>query len=169
VLFTTDTFIRRLSAEEKAQIFEESKAWYALYGVSDRTQPQTYDEFRAYWDSMLDRFVATRTITYATGYLRKGVPRPKQVPAPVWRLLGPIVDAALHVVVVGTLPQQMRDVCALAWTERDERRFRRFAATMRALNPVVTRLPMRTLYVPWAADAWACAGVDPRRIANRPA
>ena len=169
VLFTTDTFIRRLSEAEKARIFEESKAWYALYGVSDRTQPQTYDEFRTYWDSMLDRFVPTKTITYATGYLRKGVPRPKQVPAPVWRLLGPIVDAALHVVVVGTLPQQMRDVCALEWTDRDERRFQRFAAVMRALNPVITRLPMRTLYVPWAADAWQRAGVDPRRIANRPA
>lgn len=37
---------------------------------------------------------------------------------------------------------------------------------MRAANPVFGRLPVRVLYVPWAARAWARTGVDPRRIHN---
>ncbi|MGC7323041.1 oxygenase MpaB family protein, partial [Mycobacteroides abscessus subsp. massiliense] len=52
VLYITDTFIRRLSYEEKVRIFEESKVWYSLYGVSARNQPQTYDEFVTYMESM---------------------------------------------------------------------------------------------------------------------
>ncbi|GAA4659810.1 oxygenase MpaB family protein [Gordonia humi] len=166
VLFITDTFIRRLSYEEKVQIFEESKIWYQLYGVSARSQPQTYEEFREYWDSMLERFAPTRTITYATGYLRKGVPGPAWMPKPLWRIASTPLNAALHIVIVGTLPPQMREVCDLDWSARDQRRFDRFAGFMRRINPLINRLPITALYVPWAAQAWAREGIDPRPLHN---
>lgn len=169
VLYITDTFIRRLSRAEKEQIFEESKIWYQLYGVSARSQPQTYDEFRRYWQEMCGRFVPTRTIVYATGYLRKGLPNPTRLPAPVWRVLSAPLNAALRTVVVGTLPPEMREVCELDWTPAQQRRFDRFAAVMRAVNPVFNRLPLRWLYVPWANEGWERTGVDPRRLYNRPA
>ncbi|MGF6885563.1 cytochrome P450/uncharacterized protein (DUF2236 family) [Nocardia sp. GAS34] len=168
-IYTTDTFIRRLSYAEKAQIFEESKIWYRLYGVSDRSQPQTYEEFLAYWDSMLERFVPTPIIRYATGYIRKGVPQPKRLrrlPAPAWRLLSAPLNGVIRTVIVGTLPQQMREVCDLEWDAQRERRFQRFAAAMRALNPLLNRLPVDKLYTPWAAEAWEREGVDPRKILN---
>lgn len=166
VLYTTDTFIRRLSEAEKEQIFQESKNWYAMYGVSNRNEPQTYAEFREYWESMLDRFVPTKTIVYATGYLRKGVPGPKEIPAPVWKVLSTPLNAALRTVVVGTLPQQMRDVCELDWSPKQQKRFDRFTAIMRGLNPVINRLPVRWLYTKYAAQGWERTGVDPRRIHN---
>ncbi len=168
VIYVTDTFIRRLSYEEKAQIFAESKDWYRLYGVSERNQPQTYEDFLRYWDGMLERFVPTRTIRYGTGYLRQGIPRPKKVPRPVWAVLSAPLNAIARTVVVGTLPAQMREVCDLDWDERKERRFQRFAATMRALNPLFNRLPVRRLYLPWAAQGWEREGVDPRPLHNRP-
>lgn len=167
VLYVTDTFIRRLSYEEKCRIFDESKTWYALYGISARDQPQTYDEFCAYWDRMCERFVPHKTIVYATGYLRQGLPRPRRVPAPVWRVLSVPLNAALRTIVIGTLPQQMRTVCRLDWSPRQERRFQRFAAFMRAINPVVNRLPQKWLYTPWAHEAWTAAGIDPRPLHNR--
>lgn len=169
VLYITDTFIRRLSYEEKAQIFEESKIWYQLYGVSARSQPQTYDEFCEYWQSMCDEFVPTRTILYATGYLRKGLPGPRQIPQPLWRVLSAPLNAALRTVVIGTLPPEMRDVCDLDWTPKKQRRFDRFAGFMRAVNPLVNRLPLRVLYVPWAFEGWVRTGADPRKLYNRPA
>ncbi|GAA4476379.1 oxygenase MpaB family protein [Rhodococcus olei] len=169
VLYVTDTFIRRLSDAEKEQIFEESKAWYRLYGVSDRGQPQTYAEFVEYWDRMLDRFVPTRTIVYATGYIRKGVPGPRRIPAPVWKVLSAPLNAFTRTVVVGTVPPQMREVCGLEWDDKKEKRFQRFARMMRALDPVFNRLPLGVLYLPWARDAWRRAGVDPRRRHNAPA
>ncbi|MGX7697261.1 oxygenase MpaB family protein [Gordonia polyisoprenivorans] len=169
VLYITDTFIRRLSEAEKEQIFAESKIWYELYGVSARSQPQTYAEFREYWDSMLERFVPHKTVVYATGYIRKGLPRPRRIPAPVWRVVSAPLNAFIRTVVVGTLPQQMRDVCDLEWDAKREKNFQRFATFMRALNPVFNRLPVRWLYVPWAAEAWEKVGVDPRPLHNKPA
>jgi uncharacterized protein (DUF2236 family) len=169
VLYITDTFIRRLSYDEKVQIFEEGKLWYQLYGVSARNQPQTYEEFLEYWGGMLDRFVPTKTITYATGYIRKGIPGPRQIPAPVWRVLSAPLNAFARTIVVGTLPPQMRDVCGLEWDGRKEKSFQRFAKVMRALNPVFNKLPMRVLYLPWAREAWQRVGVDPRPLFNAPA
>ncbi|GED98987.1 oxygenase MpaB family protein [Gordonia crocea] len=166
VLFITDTFIRRLSEAEKEQIFEESKVWYQLYGVSARSQPQTYAEFCEYWDSMLERFVPTKTIVYATGYLRQGIPGPSFIPKPVWRVVSVPLNAFMRTVIVGTLPQQMRDVCELEWNPRMQKRFDRFAAFMRAMNPVFNRLPMKMLYLQWANEGWERTGVDPRKIHN---
>ncbi|MGW6377261.1 oxygenase MpaB family protein [Rhodococcus sp. NPDC055112] len=168
VLYVTDTFIRRLSHEEKVQIFEEGKTWYGLYGVSDRSQPQTYEEFLEYWEQMLDRFVPTRTIGYATGYIRKGVPGPRRIPAPVWRVLSAPLNGFIRTVVVGTLPPQMREVCNLDWDNKKEKRFQRFAAFSRRINPLVNRLPLRALYLSWAYDAWRRVGVDPRPLMNAP-
>ncbi|SLD50257.1 Uncharacterized protein conserved in bacteria [Mycobacteroides abscessus subsp. massiliense] len=167
MLYITDTFIRRLSYEEKVRIFEESKVWYSLYGVSARNQPQTYDEFVTYMEGMFDRFVPTKTILYATGYIRQGLPGPRQIPRPVWKVLSAPLNAFIRTVVVGTLPPQMKDVCRLEWSDKKERNFRRFAALMRALNPVFNRLPVRWLYLPWAAEGWKREGVDPRPLHNR--
>ncbi|AVM01579.1 DUF2236 domain-containing protein [Gordonia iterans] len=168
-IYITDTFIRRLSRAEKEQMFAESKVWYQLYGVSARSQPQTYDEFLAYWQSMCERFVPTRTIVYATGYLRKGLPGPRWMPGPLWRLVSAPLNAALRTVIVGTLPPEMREVCELEWDEKKQRRFDRFAAVMRAANPLFNRLPLRVLYVPWAHEGWVRTGADPRRLHNQPA
>jgi uncharacterized protein (DUF2236 family) len=169
VIYTADTFIRRLSRAEKEQIFTEGKVWYDLYGVSDRGQPRTYDEFVAYWHDMLERFVPHKTVLYGTGYIRKGIPGPRWIPRPVWRVLSAPLNAYTRLVLVGTMPPEMRRVCQLPWDDRKERRFQRFAATVRALNPLVNRLPLRAIYLPWAAAAWRRAGVDPRTLHNRPA
>lgn len=167
VIYNTDTFIRRLSRAEKERIFDEGKVWYRLYGVSDRGQPQTYDEFLTYWEEMLERFVPHKTVLYGTGYLRKGIPGPRWLPKRVWAVLSAPLNAYTRLVLVGTLPPQMREVCQLRWDAKREKRFQRFAAVMRALNPVINRLPLRVIYTPWAAQAFAREGVDPRRRYNR--
>jgi len=169
VIYTTDTFIRRLSRAEKEQIFNEGKVWFGLYGVNDRGQPRTYDEFLAYWDEMLERFVPHKTILYGTGYIRKGIPGPRWIPKAVWRALSAPLNAYTRLVLVGTLPQQMRDVCQLEWDAKKEKRFQRFTAVLRALNPLINRLPLALVYLPWAAEAWRRAGVDPRRLHNHAA
>ncbi|GAB1815083.1 oxygenase MpaB family protein [Mycobacterium sp. MUNTM1] len=169
VIYNTDTFIRRLSRAEKEQIFNEGKLWYSLYGVSDRGQPQTYDDFLAYWDQMLDRFVPHKTVLYGTGYLRKGIPGPRRVPKGVWKMLSAPLNAYTRLVVVGTLPPQMREVCQLQWDAKKEKRFQRIAAAIRALNPLLNRLPVRVLYTSWAAAGWQRTGIDPRPLHNRPA
>src|SRR6202012_3916717 len=113
VIYMTDTFIRRLSDAEKAQIFDEGKIWYSLYGVSDRGQPQTYADFVAYWDDMLEKFIPHKTVLYGTGYIRKGIPAPPGGPKPIWKILSAPLNAYTRLVLVGTMPPQMREVCEL--------------------------------------------------------
>ncbi len=169
VIYNTDTFIRRLSHAEKEQIFNEGKVWYSLYGVSDRGQPQTYDEFVAYWDEMLDRFVPHKTVLYGTGYIRKGVPGPRWIPGPGLEGCCPRRSTPTP---AWSWSEPCRRRCATSasceWNAKKEKRFQRFAAVMRALNPLINRLPLGAIYTPWAARAWRRAGVDPRRLHNRP-
>jgi uncharacterized protein (DUF2236 family) len=116
---------------------------------------------------MLDRFVPHKTVLYGTGYIRKGIPGPRWIPKPAWKILSAPLNAYTRLVLVGTLPAQMREVCQLDWDAKKEKRFQRFAAVIRALNPLVNRLPLWFVYTPWAAKAWRRAAVDPRGLHNR--
>ena len=83
LITATDTFIRRLTREEKEQIFAESITWFERYGVSARGTPRTYAEFERYFEHALEeRLVAHRTASYGVGYATKGWPRPDAGPAP---------------------------------------------------------------------------------------
>ena len=53
----------------------------------------------------------------------------------VSKLVSAPLNAYTRLVLVGTMPPQMREVCQLEWNAKKEKRFQRFAATMRALNP----------------------------------
>src|SRR3954471_801831 len=57
VLYFADTFVKRLTREEKEQIYLESKTWYRRCGVSDRPMPADYDGFELYWNRMIDEIV----------------------------------------------------------------------------------------------------------------
>ena len=77
VLYFADTFVKRLSREEKEQIYLESKTWYRRYGVgSGRCPPIT--GFERYWNRMIDEIVVAHpTAKYGVGYVLKGYPCPK--------------------------------------------------------------------------------------------
>lgn len=144
LITATDTFIRRLSEAEKAQIFEESVTWFERYGVSSRSTPQTYDDFVAYFDDTLERrLVAHRTATYGVGYATKGWPRPKRIPRPVWWLVRRPLNAVSASITIGGMPPRGREILGMPWSAQQERRYRRFASVCRALHPLYLRLPGR--------------------------
>jgi uncharacterized protein (DUF2236 family) len=140
----TDTFVRRLSEEEKEQIFAESITWFERYGVSSRGTPQTWAEFCDYWQHALDeRLVAHRTAKYGVGYATKGWPRPSKVPALVWWLVRRPINTLSSFVTIGGMPPEAREILDLPWDERRERRYQRFARVCRGLDPLYARLPGR--------------------------
>ncbi len=142
LITATDTFIRRLGAAEKEQLFAESLTWFDRYGVSSHGTPRTYAEFVAYHQQALEeRLVAHRTATYGVGYATKGWPRPQRVPRAVWWLLRRPVNAVSSALTIGGMPPRAREILALPWDDRRERRYRRFAACCRALDVVYRRLP----------------------------
>lgn len=151
----TDTFIRRLTVAEKDRIIAESVVWFERYGVSARDVPRTWAAFSEYWDQMLaEELVAHRTAKYGVGYATKGWPRPRALPAPVWSVLGPGIDAPSAFLTIGGLPPRARELLELPWSQAQERRYQRFAAGVRAIDPVWRRLPGALRLHPIAAAAF---------------
>lgn len=162
VLVGADTFIRRLSEAEKDQLVAESVTWFERYGVSARDTPTTYAEFCAYWEHALaERLVAHRTAKYGVGYATKGWPRPRQVPAPVWWLVRRPVDSVSAFLTIGGLPERARELLELPWSADQERRYQRFAAAVRRLDPLYRRLPGRLRLHPIPLRAFAREGRTP--------
>ncbi|MCT7658519.1 oxygenase MpaB family protein [Mycobacterium deserti] len=160
VLYFADTFVKRLSREEKEQIYLESKTWYRRYGVSDRPMPADFDEFERYWDRMMDEIVVAHpTAKYGVGYVTKGFPCPKGVPQWAWRLVAPLFNPLAAFLTTGGLPPRARTLLNLPWTERQERRYQRFAAFWRSrpVNWLWDRLPMTLRYNGYAQKGYARA------------
>ncbi|QFG22818.1 oxygenase MpaB family protein [Actinomadura sp. WMMB 499] len=158
MLYGVETFIRPLGEDEKRRLYEESKTWYRMYGVSDRAMPEDWEAYQAYWKRMLDdEIVAHKTARYGVGYVSKGLPRPGRVPAPVWRAVSPPLNSVARFVTVGGLHPRMRELLGTPWSAADERRYRRFASGVRKLNRVWPLLPEAVRYVPQARKGFARA------------
>jgi uncharacterized protein (DUF2236 family) len=158
VLYFADTFVKRLTRDEKEQIYLESKTWYRRYGVSDRPMPANYAEFERYWEKMMDEIlVAHPTAKYGVGYVTKGFPCPKAVPSWLWRLVAPVFNPLAAFLTTGGLPPRARDLLGLPWNDRQERRYQRFAAVWRSrpVNWLWDHLPMRVRYNGYAQKGYA--------------
>ncbi|AKS30586.1 oxygenase MpaB family protein [Mycolicibacterium goodii] len=160
VIYFADTFVKRLTREEKEQIYRESKTWYRRYGVSDRPMPADYAEFEKYWDRMMNEVaVPHKTARYGVGYVTKGFPCPKAVHPAVWRVVALVFNPVAAFLTTGGLPPRARDLLGLPWSERQERRYQRFAAFWRSrpVNWVWDHLPMSVRYSRYARQGYARA------------
>jgi uncharacterized protein (DUF2236 family) len=164
MVYGVETFIRPLTDEEKQQIYEESKVWYAMYGVSDRAMPE---DWPAFWKRMLnERLDDNKTAAYSVGYAKKGFPRPRRIPEQVWKVLGVPVNAVARFLTVGGMPPEARDILGLRWTRADERRYQKFAETVRSLDGLWSVLPEVVKYSAPARKAFKRYGRPP--VASRP-
>jgi len=158
VLYFADTFVKRLTPGEKDQIYLESKTWYRRYGVSDRPMPANYAEFERYWDRMMNEIVVAHpTAKYGVGYVTKGFPCPNGVSPALWRVIALVFDPVAAFLTTGGLPPRARALLGLAWSERQERRYRRLAACWRSrpVNWVWDHLPMWLRYNGYALKGYA--------------
>ena len=158
VLYFADTFVKRLTDDEKERIYAESKTWYRRYGVSDRPMPADYAGFQRYWERMLNEVVVAHpTAKYGVGYVTKGFPRPKGVSPLTWRLVAPVFDPVAAFLTTGGLPPRARVLLDLPWSPRRERAYRMFAYAWRS-RPVGWlwgRLPMTLRYNEFAQAGYA--------------
>jgi uncharacterized protein (DUF2236 family) len=68
------------------------------------------------------------------------------------------VNAISAFLTIGGMPERARELLDLPWDAVRERRYRRFARLVRALDPLLLRLPARTRLHPIAARAIAREG-----------
>lgn len=147
-----------LTEAQKERLFQESVQWYSLYGMSMKSVPASYAEFRQYWDHTVDNVLEVNSWVKGTVRTRKGMFGPSpypHVPDLVWR---PVSDAQfdfLMFVTRGTLPASLRERAEVPWSDADERRLRLLGATV---SNTFGRLPRQLRMVPQAREAFKRAG-----------
>jgi uncharacterized protein (DUF2236 family) len=150
-----DHFGTPLSEDAKERLFQESRQWYDLYGVSATGTPTTYGEFRDYWDQTLATVLVPNAIARSTfNRTKKGIFGPSPFPVLPETLWRPISDAqfdAMAWVLRGTLPPSVRDLLGIDWTDAEERRLRLLGS---AVEGSFGRLPLQARLLPQARRAW---------------
>jgi uncharacterized protein (DUF2236 family) len=145
-LVTYQAFVKRLTASEREDFYQESKLAGELLGIPRDRFPEALSDFNLYVEGMIDggeARVSPRAKELGRLVLR---PRLRLVPGPVM--------IPLQVVTTGLLPTRLRDDYGLAWGPRQQRAFKLAVAAVPrivALTPPVIRvwpLPGRSVPLP---------------------
>lgn len=145
-------FGRRLSREDREQMFSEWKRMGALLGIADKYIPQTQDEYwkhfdyiieeRLQWGPVLDDLMDPK---FYAGY-----PRPEELeklPMPIFKLMMSAMGWFMHKITVATLPQNFRRKFNVKFSKADKVMFNMFAWSVRTVYPLT---PERMRYIPLA-------------------
>ncbi len=118
-----ERWFRPLTPAEREAYYREWKRMGAFLGLPETAQPQTYDDFAAYWSSMVDGDelrVDERARELAAAVLR-----------PPLRLLPDLTWMPLVIITAGLLPERLREAYGLPWRRREQRAFRVLEAAIR--------------------------------------
>jgi uncharacterized protein (DUF2236 family) len=131
-----DLVVRPLDLAERDRYYQESKRFARLFGISDRTLPEDWVAFTAYYERMV-----------ASNVVRAGSPA-RDIAGFLFRSPSPVYTPLfgwLRVMTAGLLPERVRDDFGLSFGDRERRIYRGSLAALRVAHPVV---PDRLRYVP---------------------
>lgn len=151
--------IRPMTPAQERALYAEWLQVGRILGIHDRDMPQTIEEFRPYWETMLAGEIEATAVVRELVDVGQPVPAPDRGPWPLrlilralWPVLLPPLARFRRFVTIGLMPPDARAAIGLPWTDAQERRLRRFCAVVRAVVPV---LPERLRYLPRARAARA--------------
>ncbi|TNC27967.1 oxygenase MpaB family protein [Mumia zhuanghuii] len=152
-VLTAEHFAGGLSTADKRRMFDEHVQWYAMYGLSMRPVPATWEDFQTYWDRMCREVLevnrATREVLDITD-----LARPSTVgwmPLPMWRLVRVPVARGFVWLTTGLYDPSVRTLLGLHWRRRDRVLF---AAVTRTITAVFRLVPFDRRYHPRARAGW---------------
>ncbi len=158
-------FGKPLSESSKERLFQESRQWFSLYGVSATGTPATYAEFTDYWEETVAEVLEPNAIARATfNRTKNGIfgPSPyKYLPELLWRPLSDTQFDGMAWVLRGTFPEVLRDRMGLDWTTADKVRLRAIGA---GIQHTFGRLPLQARLIPQARQAWRREKKEPTRV-----
>lgn len=141
-ILAAEHFAGGITEAEKHQLFDEHVQWYALYGMSMRPVPESWEAFQTYWDHMcrnvLEDNKATRDVLDVST-----LPKPPAwtyLPDVVWRAVRPTIARQQRWLTIGLYDQSVRALLGFDWTARDERLFRLVG---KAINLTFRLVPRR--------------------------
>jgi uncharacterized protein (DUF2236 family) len=152
-------FGRPMDRAQVERFYEEWRRLGRLLGVRERDLPETWPDFRAYVDEMVEqRLEATEA---ARGVIRTLLD-PAQPPLPMlgdsaWRRARIPAVRLSYLGTVGMLPPALRERLELRWTRRDELELRAAGRLSRAATPVMPKRLRRMgpAYLQWRREAIA--------------
>jgi uncharacterized protein (DUF2236 family) len=125
-----EELVRPLSADEREDLWQDYRRWGELFLLPREATPQTYAEFRSWFDGRLasDEVFLTdeaREIGHIVGLEIPGAPYDR-----------PALEA-LNLLVIGSLPPRVRKMYGLRWTPAHAAAYRAATTAHRAARPFV--------------------------------
>lgn len=127
-----ETFCRKLSATEKDSLWRDYVRFGELFGMPRSAAPESYVEFREYWEGMwsggeLHLTEEAREVAHAIAF---------EIPLP--RYLHPSREVH-NLILTGTLGPRVRKMFGLRWTPLHAAAFRSVVTAMRGARPVTPK------------------------------
>jgi len=118
--------------------YREYRQLGRLIGVRERDLPDTWREFRAYFDRMVgEELVPTESVARVLGTVKHAPPPPVPMPRSLWRAIQMPAGRVLWLGGVGLIGADARRRLNIPWSHRDEAQFRLLGRLSRGLTPVM--------------------------------
>jgi uncharacterized protein (DUF2236 family) len=127
-----ELLVRELSSEEHEQLWDEYVTFGELFGMPRDCAPASTVELDDWWQEQWD----SERIFLTAHALAVGRSIATKLPLPLWARLP--MRGGTHV-LIGSLPERVREQYGFAWSTRDAAAFRALCATHRALRPFAPR------------------------------
>lgn len=131
-----ELFVRKLSAAEREELWQEYIRFGELFGMPREIAPSTYPEFRAYFDGYLASEEA-----YLSDVARY-VGRATAMEIPMPALYGP-AKRFHDLIMLGSLPAVVREHYGLGWSSAQQTAFKAAVAAVRASRTITPRVVRR--------------------------
>ncbi len=140
-----DTYVRghehfgtEMSPHEIERFYDEYRGLGRLIGVRERDLPETWPEFREYFERMVEEeLVHTESVDRVLGSVRHAPSPPVPIPDLLWRAIRLPASQVLWLGGAGLVSPGLRSRLGIRWTSRDEAQFQALGRISRGLTPVL--------------------------------
>jgi uncharacterized protein (DUF2236 family) len=118
-----ELFVHPLTDRDKETLWQDYLRLGELFGMPRAAAPTTYAQFRKWWHTYLDSRLCLTDEAYHAGHATAF-----QLPLPHY---ASSLQQIYRVIVLGSLPRQVRDLYGLRYTGKDEAKFARTVKVIR--------------------------------------
>lgn len=131
-------FGRPMRRDEVERFYREYRGLGRLIGVRERDLPESWTEFRAYFERMVsEELVRTLAVERVLKSIRHAPAPPLPMPALLWSTLRIPASQLLRLGGIGLMDPELRRRLGAPWSRLDELRFSALGAASRSLTPVM--------------------------------
>lgn len=135
-----DVFDRPLTQRRREELYAGFRQVALLAGSRERDVPADLTAFRQFFDRVVNERLenSPSARTFLGLFDGRTVAGPPRVPEIVWRPIARfLAEPVIRLIMIGTTPPVLRERLGLEWTASDERKLRRIARAIKAVDKVL--------------------------------